>query len=271
MSMRYELRAAALLVFSCCFIRAPWAHAGEFDLQDWEQYIEALKVRVFEEPGMPNNHLRLADAYSQIGDTVKVEEYCHLAQINRVHPARVLALLGEHYLRLNRFDRALSNLLRARSLGPKSATIHLLIWRTLLQFRRSRARRDSVNPVDFQQAAGLLSARGYYMPRSLKQEEAGLPEDPVTARSHLAQGYSALRVQDLRLAFLSFQAAADVSPTLADAYRGMGIVLVRLEQTERALAAYQLFLALAPERTRDVDVVERIVLDYHRRQGKMRR
>ncbi|MBM4321499.1 MAG: hypothetical protein FJ125_16535 [Deltaproteobacteria bacterium] len=117
---------------------------------------------------------------------------------------------------------------------------------------------------------GLLGARGYYVPLSVRQPVDGFSEDPASARSYLSQGYDALRSGALRESLLAFQAAADSSPTLADVYRGMGIVLARLGQADRAFAAYQLFLALEPERTQEVEDVERILLDFYQRQGKRR-
>lgn len=239
-------------------------------MEDWERHIVGLKAQAAREPGLPNTFLRLAEAYSQIGDTGHVEEYCRRARDRGAPPAQVHALLGEHYLRLTRFGLALDNLMRALELSPASPAIHVLLWRTLLGYRRLPGQPEPLNPVVLQQAMGLLAARGYYVPLSFRQTGSLFAEDPASARSYLAQGYEALRGAALREALLGFQAAADSSPTLADAYRGMGIVLARLGQTERAFAAYHLFLALEPERTRDVEEVEQIILDFYQRSSARR-
>ncbi len=257
---------AALILGALC---AAQGFAAPADIEDWERHIQELRDLSVREPGLPNHHLALAEAHSQIGDSTKVEEHCYLALQLGAHPARVAALLAEHYLRLNRFDRALEHALRAQAKGPRSAALHGLLWRILLEMARAPGASAQVNPVLMQQALGLLSARGYYVPAPLRQPGAGLVEDPVTARSYLAQGYQSLQGGQLEPAMQSFLGAADVAPTLADAYRGIGIVEARLRHTDRALAAYQLFLALAPERSPDRDAVERIVLDFYQ-QGAAR-
>lgn len=261
-------RCLALVVALLALCWAPQGSAAPTDLDEWEQHILQLKSAIIREPSSPNAQLRLAEAYSQIGDTARVEEHCLLALRAGAHSGRVSAQLGEHYLRLARFEQALEHLLRAQGQAEHSGAIHVLMWRALLGMQRSRMAVSPTATAYRQQALGLLSARGYYVPASVRAAGAGLTEDPVTAGSYLAQGYRALRGNDLRQAMLSFQAAADNSPELADAYRGVGIVEARLKHTRRALAAYNLFLSLAPERTRDVEAVERIVLDFYRQAGR---
>jgi len=252
-------------------VHARPASAAPNDLEDWERHVQQLKRDIIRQPQNPNAQLRLAEAYSQIGDTARVEEHCLLALRAGAHSGRVSALLGDHYLRLARFEQALEHLLRAQGQAAHSGAIHVGMWRALLGMQRSRMAVTPTAAAYRQQALGLLSARGYYVPAPVRSSAAGLNEDTVTAGSYLAQGYRALRGNDLRQAMLSFQAAADNSPKLADAYRGVGIVEARLKHTRRALAAYNLFLALAPERTRDVEAVERIVLDFYRQAGRKKR
>ncbi|MDY0061217.1 MAG: hypothetical protein RBU45_15520 [Myxococcota bacterium] len=273
--MRASLTRAAwlcrtgALLFVLCSLTSSAAVAAPFDLEDWERHLEGLKAQALRE-GLPNGLLGVAEAYSQIGDTAGVEEYCRRAQDRGAHPAQVYSLLGEHYLRLNRLPPALENLQRAIELAPRSAAIHLQLWRTLLQLQRLPVRDDPPSPVVLRQVVGLLSARGYYVPLPLRQAGDALGGDLATARSYLAQAYGALRMNNLREALLGFQAAVDASPTLADAYRGMGIVLARVGQAERAFAAYNLFLSLEPEATREVEEVERILVAYYQQQGRQR-
>lgn len=73
---------------------------------------------------------------------------------------------------------------------------------------------------------------------------------PVTAdvalRAHYEAGIAYLRERKVLLAIEELQRCVDLDPRFADAYRGLGLAYLMLEQQPQAVAAFERFVALAP-------------------------
>ncbi len=257
--MRYSPWIAMLLVFSAVSVPA---HGRIVDRGIVTQ-LERAKERAYREPGTPNPHLLLARLYGDLGDQARVEEHCRLAKMYGAHPARVGAILGEFLLHRGELARALQVLVSAQTYAPRSHAINVLVWEVLVTAWRRGDR--SLGQVDRQQALGILSARGYYVPAPVRRGYG--PAAAASAGALVAQGNGFLSGNGLRDAYRAFTMAADADPTNPAAYRGLAIVMARLGQTDRAAAGYALYLSLAPPGDPDVPAVRDILLDYYHHEG----
>ena len=241
----------------------PLPAAAQEDPVEWSAHIEGLKRRFRLEPSNPNHYLRVAQACSAAGDTRQVLEFARAAEGRGAHPARVYLLIGDHYLRLHHFERALRNFDIALRTAPGSAYGWTRIWRALLEMQRAGQR----SAVDVRGMAADLESRGYYFPRAWREPRPP-PVDPAAAKRLAGVGYRLLGSRDLAGAVRAFLRALDADPTCADAFRGLAITHARQQRIDLAFGAYALFLELAPPNHPDVPKIRRILQDFYRSRSR---
>ena len=239
------------------------APAAAQDPAEWDVHIRGLRRRIEIEPSNPNHYLRVAQAFSAVGDTQQVLDYARMAEQRGAHPARVSLLLGDHYLRLHRFERALRNFDEAVQAAPGSAYARVRQWRTLYELQRAGQR----TTADVAATAEALEAAGYYFPAVWRGR--GAPATDARAAARMSSvGYRLLAGNDLPGAVRSFRRALDADPTHADAFRGLGITHARQRRIDLAFAAYTMFLELAPEDHQDAPQIRKIITDFYRARGR---
>ena len=255
--------AAPLLVRSA---QAAGAQEDAIDLREWEEHIAELKRRIDRSPGDSNLYLRAAQAYGTIGDTKHVLDYTAMAREHGAHPAQAYLLLGDHYIKVQRFDKALRSFDRALRAAPRNVDAWARAWRALYELRRSGAKHE----VDVGMFATDLQAHGFYFPVSWRDKGRVPDEDPQEASRRTAMGYRLLDSGDMPGAIRAFRRAVDAEPTFADAFRGLGIAHARDKRLEKALGAYTLFTELAEPGHRDIPKIRQIILDYYEASSRRR-
>ncbi len=238
----------------------------EVDLQEWEGHITQLKRRIDRSPDNPNLYLRTAQAYATIGDTKQVLDYTRMAQDRGAHPAQAYLLLGDHYLKVHRFEKALQSFDRALRAAPRNVGAWGKAWTALYELRRSGKKTS----VDVGMFANDLQAHGFYFPVSWRDRGQVPEEDPQEASRRTAMGYRLLDSGDMPGAIRAFRRAVDAEPTFADAFRGLGIAHARNKRLEKALGAYTLFTELAAPGHRDIAKIRKIILDYYEASSRRR-
>jgi len=241
------------------------APARAADDAEWEVHIAGLERRIQFERSNPNHYLRVAQAYSMRGDTQQVLDYARMAEQRGAHPARVHLLIGDHYLRLHRFERALRNFDQATRTAPNIAYGWVRVWRTLYELQRAGQR----TAIDVPGMASALEVHGFYFPVAWRGRGAPATDRRVAARL-TSVGYRLLSSNDLPGAVRSFRRALDSDPTHADAYRGLGITHARQRRIELAFGAYTLFMELAPSDHPDAPGIRKIITDFYRARGRGR-
>lgn len=246
--------------------RARPSGAEALDLEEWEGHIAELKRRAELDPANPNHLLRVAQAYSAIGDTRRVVDYTRKGEERGAHVAQAHMLLGDHYLTMHQFERALRSFDRALRVAPRNAGAWAKAWRALYELRRGGKTGD----VDVGAFAADLQTRGYYFPVSWRDRGPVPREDPGEARQRAAAGYRLLDAGDVPGAVRAFRRALDNDPTFADAFRGLGIAHAREKHLEQALGAYTMFTELAEPGHRDIPKIRQIILDYYEATSRRR-
>ena len=234
------------------------------DVVEWQAHIAGLERLVARDPDNPNHYLRVAQAYSELGDTPRVVALAQQAEQHGAHPTQAHLLLADHYLKMHRFEQALKSYGRALRSAPNSALGWTRSWRALYELRRT----DTPTRLDLQVIARDLERRGYYFPRAWRQPGPTPTEAPKDARRHTGVGYGRLEQGDLAGAVRAFHLALDAQPAFADAFRGLGIAHARQRRLTMALGAYSLFLELAEPDHADVGRIRQIIVDYYRSQTR---
>jgi tetratricopeptide (TPR) repeat protein len=239
---------------------------AEIDLGDWEEHIAQLQRRLDRDPRNPNHYLRVAQAYAAIGETDRVVEYTEMARDHGAHPAQAYLLLGDHYLKVHRFERAMQNYDRALRVAPRNVGAWAKAWRALYELRRSGKK----TTLDVRMFANDLQTHGFYFPVSWRDRGQVPSEDPQEAGRRTAMGYRLLDSGDMPGAIRAFRRALDSEPTFADAFRGLGIAHARSKRLEKALGAYTLFTELARPGHKDIPKIRKIILDYYEASSRRR-
>ena len=91
--------------------------------------------------------------------------------------------------------------------------------------------------------------------------------DPLKAKQLADSAYNALKSGKFRSAMEGFRAAIGHDNNHADAWRGLGITYVRMDQRKRGHGAYRIFLATSPAGSHDVRQTQRILLAAERQRG----
>jgi tetratricopeptide (TPR) repeat protein len=233
---------------------------GEIDIEAWESHISDLKQWTAREPHHANHFLRVAQAYSVVGDTRNVVEWCRMAQERGAHRSRAYLLMGDHYLRMHMFPKAVHSYDRALRSAQRNAQARTKLWRAVYELRRSGATAES---VDIPMLAADLAEAGYFFPRSWQDRGPPPTEDPTRAQRLSEVGYRLLKRNDLAGAVRSFHQSLEAEPIFADSFRGLGIAHVRQRRLEQALGAYSMFLALADPDHRDISGIRKIIVDFY--------
>lgn len=275
--MRTPLPTGVQALLTVVVFAAPWVaqqgHAkgsagidAALDLQEWEEHIAGLKRRIDRAPRNANLYLRVAQAYSAIGDGRQVMDYVRMAQDRGAHPAQAYLLLGDHYLKVHRFGKALQSYDRALRAAPRNVGAWAKAWRALYELRRSGKKTS----MDIGLFANDLQAHGFYFPLPWREKGQVPEEDPQEASRRTAMGYRLLDSGDMPGAIRAFRRALDAEPTFADAFRGLGIAHARSKRLEKALGAYTLFTELAEPGHRDIPKILKIIVDYYEAASRRR-
>ena len=227
---------------------------------EWPAHIDDLKLLLEREPRNPNHYLRIAQAYSVIGDTRQVIDYARMAQERGAHATQAYLLIGDHFLRLGKYDRALNAFQRALRNTPENARGWTQMWRALYELRRE----NQQSAIDTTTIGQDLEAQGFYFPEAWRQPGEPPTEDPEIARRLTRTGYRALERDDVAGAVRSFRQALNAEPTYAEAFRGLGIAHARKRRLKLALGAYTLFLELAGADNPDIPAIRKIIVDFYR-------
>jgi tetratricopeptide (TPR) repeat protein len=232
-----------------------WAQDGELERLHWERQIAYVRSLIAQEPSLPQHYLRLAQAYGKLGRTQDVQRSAQEFVRRGGSPMAADLVIGDHLHQGGRLDEALSHYVSVLDASPRQAHAMTQAWFVI---QRLRAEGRGL-PSGSRDLIGRLNNAGFF-----------LAEDPPTknedgARSRIAEGNQRLNRGDLPGALSSFKDAAYDDPWNPDIYRGLGITYARSADYDRAVGAYQLYLALTPPDAPDAPKVRQIILDYYQR------
>ncbi len=229
--------------------------APDLERVKWERQIVYIQTLLAREPSLPQHYMRMAQAYAQLGSTDNVLRYTQEAVRLGGNPLAADILVADHLEAQGRHEEAMASYMRVLDSSPRQAHTLNRIW-LIIQSARGASRRAPAGAAD---ALTRLNNAGYFI------APEGTPLNDAASRERIQTGNQRLNNGDVAGAINDYKDAARQDPWNPDAYRGMGIAYARTGDVDRAVGAYNLYIALAPPGTSDVPKVRQIIMDFYLR------
>lgn len=217
-------------------------------------WLAALESEANADPSGPAA-LLVAQGHARHGQLQDALRWANQARAAGVHGLRINLVRGDAYLHADEYADAVREYFEVVVQAPHNMHAQVHLWLAL---------RDAQLPpgLDGDRLRSLLRQAGYFMPIAAKR-----PRQRPAARALVKTAYAAIRAGKFKVAIDRFEAAIVLDDTLPDSFRGLGIAWGRLDDRDRSLAAYRLYLAQTSGETRERRQIRRIVMDAERHRG----
>lgn len=234
----------------------------EDDQVKWERQISYLTSLIDAEPSVPLHYMRMAQAYVRLGQEQRVLQYTDAAVSRGGSRQAADILVGDFYSNQGRHAEALRRYMQVLNEAPSQAHVLTHVWLIAQAARHDPTVRL---PVGLPELRELLNKRGYYIADGVVRNGGDGSAAP-NAKPQIANGNRRLQNSDFTGAIGAYEEAAAIDAWDPSIYRALGVAYARQADTERAVGAYHLYIALADAGSREVPQVRAIIFDYYKRQ-----
>lgn len=202
----------------------------------------------------PELALQVAQGLIRVGRTDDALRWINTAAKRGADRARIHLFRGDAYFYADRWVDATGAYFEAFSTAPENGYLQVQLWKCLRM-------PNLEGKLDLNRIRTALEEHGIIFPPT-----PSIPS-PTKAKQLTDSAYSALKSGRFRSALEGFRAAIAHKNSYADAWRGLGITYVRMDQRQRGHGAYRIFLAMSLIDSHDVRQTRRILLSAERQRG----
>lgn len=240
----YRNKTIIMLIPFCISILLFTSYLFSSDLSDsqlrnWLIYIGQLEKQVKNHPQNAELLMRLTHAYVKIGDSYRANEAFNNLKVLGIDPVRINILKGDLNYELKQWNEATSIYLNVLSISPYNYYVLSQLWKIVFQSKLSKV----AVSFDVQTVIDLLDRRGMYFPLNYLPEKADVNE----AQLESDKAMSLMSTGRYDEAVLHFIKALNNEPSNPEYFRGLGTSYKNINDDNKAIGAYTIYLLLNPD------------------------
>ena len=199
--------------------------------------------------------LRIAQGYGSRGMVESAISWLSLAGDMGVEPSRVALVEGDAYFAAQDYAKAMAAYLHVAEQNPRHGYAHTRLWSSV----RKTAEKESHEQTAH--ARAFLVRRGYFLSSTVAVAQ------PEKAAKKKRLGRLHLNLGDFSKAIDLFKSALSVHGADPESYRLLGETYLALDDVDKTMASYRLFLLCSPKETRFTRQARQLIRDIERRRG----